>query len=90
MNSQKTKTNEYTLVYGKAVAGVVMEPSKEGWRVTVAWEFPKAAVDGFFALAYAVVEDTDFSFRQIIDHIADYGVDVTNLQEFKKKFPNLF
>lgn len=91
MNSQKTKTKEYTLVNGKAVAGVVIEAYfNDSWAVTVAWEWPMIAEDGFFALTHLVIENTDFNKNEMIAQVADYGIDVSHIEKFQKKFPKLF
>lgn len=90
MNSIKTKSNQYTLVNGKAIGGVVMEPTETGWMVYVAWEWPAPASDGFFAIVAAAVENTAFRMEELVNHVADYGRDVTHIPEIRKLFPQLF
>lgn len=90
MNSIKTKSNNYTLVNGKAVAGVVIMPSAGCWAVVVAWEWADQADRRFFALVELTVEITAFTMEQLVDHVADYGMDVTHLQRCRDLFPNLF
>lgn len=90
MNSIKTKSTSYSLVNGKAVGGVVIEPIVTGWMVYVAWEWPAPASDGFFAIVGAAVENTAFSMNELINHVADYGRDVTHIEEIRALFPQLF
>lgn len=90
MNSIKTKSKEYTLVGDKAIGGVVIEPTESGWMVYVAWEWPAPASDGFFAIVRAAVENTAFRMEELVDHVADYGQDLTHLEEIRALFPQLF
>lgn len=91
MNSLKTKSNNYNLINDKAVAGVVINAvENDAWAVYVAWEWPGMATDKFFAIAHAIVDNTSFNLPQLIDHVADYGHDVTLSHSAKKLFPQLF
>lgn len=90
MNSIKTKSNDYKLMNGKAVAGVVMTPGVGCWEVVVAWEWPDQARQGFFALIELKMDLNPLPMELIIDYVADYGVDVTHLQRCRDLFPNLF
>lgn len=90
MNSIKTKSKNYTIVSDKAIGGVIIEPTASGWMVYVAWEWPAPASDGFFAIVAAAVENTAFGMEELVNHVADYGRDVTHIPEIRKLFPKLF
>ena len=91
MNSLKTKTKNYSLVNGKAIAGVVLIPKDGYFMAYVAWEWIEQANEKFFAIiesAHLVGNDTITS--ETINWVADYGHDVTHKKEIQKLFPQLF
>ena len=91
MNSIKTKSNKFSLIEGKAIAGVVFVPSNGHFIVYVAWEWPRQANEGFFAIVQSSGHVRHFTLNQkTINHVADYGSDVTHLKEVRKLFPTLF
>lgn len=91
MNSVKTKSNNYSKVGGKAIAGVVLVPENGHFNVYVAWEWEDQAENSHFAIIespHLVGNDTFTS--ETINNIADYGRDVTSDKNIRKHFPNLF
>lgn len=91
MKSLKTKTNNYTLVKSKAIAGFVLIPVNGHFMGYVAWEWEDVAKQKFFAIIeapYLIGNDTLTS--ETINWIADYGNDVTFDLEAQKLFPQLF
>lgn len=90
MNSIKTKSNNYTIVNGKAIGAVVFDPSQKGWMVYVAWEWPDQADKNFFAIVGAAIDQTGASMEDIIDHVADYGQEFTHFEEIRALFTELF
>ena len=91
MNSIKTKTKKYTLINNKAIAGVLITPTaNNSLMVYVVWEQVKQAEDYIFAISGAAVEHTKFSYNNLIDYVADYGMDVTHIKEIRQLFPTIF
>ncbi len=91
MNSQQTKSNNYSLVSGKAIAGVVLIPEGGHFNMYVAWEWEDQAENKFFAIIecpHLIGNDTLNS--ETINNVADYGTDVTHDENVRKHFPNLF
>lgn len=89
MDSIKTKTDNYSIVNGKAVAGVVLVPKAGGFIGYVAWEWEEEAKKKNFA----IVESNHiigYFDSEWIDKIADYGNDVTHKEEIRNMFPQLF
>ncbi len=89
MNSIKTKSNNYTLVNGKAIAGVVLVPKADHFIGYVAWEWEDEAK----MKKFAIIESSHligYFDSDWIDKIADYGNDVTHKKEIQKLFPQLF
>lgn len=89
MDSIKTKTDNYSLVNGKAVAGVVLIPKSDHFIGYVAWEWEDQAKKKFFAIIESPHLIGNFH-SEFIDNIADYGNDVTHKREIQKLFPQLF
>ena len=91
MNSLKTKTDKYSLVNGKAIAGLVLIPEDGHFKAYVAWEWEKAADEQFFAIIEAphLIGSATLN-SETINWIADYGNDVTYFTEIQKLFPHLF
>ncbi len=91
MNSIKTKSQNYSLVNGKAVGGVVLIPKNGHFTVYVAWEWEGEAQKGIFAIVEAPeVIGNDVLSPETINNIADYGRDVTDDKKIRKHFPMLF
>jgi len=91
MNSIKTKSTNYSLVNGKAIAGVVFVPHEGHFIVYVAWEWEDQAAQKFFAIIqspYLLGNDT--LSGETIDMVASYGTDVTHKKDIQKLFPQLF
>lgn len=90
MDSIKTKSNNYALVEGKAIAGVVLVPEDRSFIIYVAWEWENQAKKKFFAITKRKVHSLLDDLHGIIDRSADYGDDVTHHPEAQKLFPLLF
>lgn len=91
MNSIKTKSNNYSMVKSKAIGGVVFVPCEEYFRVYVAWEWEDQAKNKFFAIIRSAhLLSVANLCCEFVDHIADYGTDVTHDKEVRKLFPQLF
>lgn len=91
MNSLKTKSNNFSLVKGKAIAGFLLIPKDDYFMGYVAWEWEDQAEKKFFAIIeskHLIGNDTLTS--ETINWIADYGNDVTDRKEIQKLFPHLF
>lgn len=89
MDSVKTKSDKYTLIGDKAIAGVVLVPAGKYLTAYVAWEWENQAKQKFFAIIKTDVL-VDLSLTVLINHVADYGTDVTHDPEARKLFPLLF
>jgi hypothetical protein len=89
MNSIKTKSNQYSLVNGKAIAGVVLVPEAGHFRAYVAWEWEERAKEKCFAIIESSHLVGHFT-QEWINTVADYGTDVTHKKEVRKLFPHLF
>lgn len=89
MNSQKTKSNNYSLVAGKAIGGVVLIPANGHFNMYVAWEWEDQAKKKFFAITESIIGNDTLDSGSI-NNIADYGNDVTHKKEIQKLFPQLF
>lgn len=91
MNSIQTKSNNYSLIRGKAVGGVVFVPHQGHFKVYVAWEWEDQAKKRQFAIIEAPhTIGNDMLSGETIDNIANYGRDVTHDKAVRKHFPNLF
>jgi len=91
MNSQKTKSKNYSLVNGKAIAGLVLIPKDGYFQAYVAWEFEDQAKKKFFSIIESPhLVGNDMLTNQTINWIADYGNDVTYKKDIQKLFPQLF
>lgn len=91
MNSLKTKSKNYSLVNGKAIAGLVLIPKDGYFQAYVAWEWEASAKEKFFAIIespHLIGNDTLTS--ETINWIADYGNDVSSNKNIQKLFPHLF
>ncbi|GEM_PF-5221636 len=89
MDSIKTKTDNFSILNGKAIAGVVLVPKAGHFVGYVAWEWEDQAKMKNFA----IVESNHligYFDSEWIDKIADYGNDVTHKKEIQKLFPHLF
>lgn len=89
MNSFRTKTNNYSIVNGKAIAGIVLVPKSGHFIGYVAWEWEDQAK----LKNFAIIESNDLIGNfdsDWIDKIADRGNDVTHKKEIQKLFPQLF
>ena len=89
MNSQKTKSNNYSLVSGKAIGGVVLIPTGGYFNMYVAWEWEDQAKNKFFAITESMIGN-DTLYSGSISNVADFGKDVTHKKEIQKLFPQLF
>ena len=91
MNSIKTKSNNYSRVAGKAIGGVVLIPENGHFNSYVAWEWEDQAQNKYFAIIQAPhLIGNDTLNSETINNIADYGKDVTDDENVRKHFPNLF
>lgn len=91
MNSVKTKNKNYSLVKGKAIAGVVLIPCNGHFMAYVAWEWQNQADKKHFAIIESPhIIGNDVIDSETINNIADYGNDVTDDISIRKHFPNLF
>ncbi len=91
MNSIKTKTKQYTLINNKAIAGVLITPTvNNSLMVYVVWECLNQAENYFFAISGSAVELTNFNYNSLVNHVADYGMDVTSVKEIRRLFPTIF
>jgi hypothetical protein len=91
MDSLKTKSDNYSLVAGKAIGGVVLVPEGGHFNMYVAWEWEDQAENKFFAIVecpHLIGNDTLNS--ETINNVANYGTDVTHKKEVQKLFPQLF
>lgn len=91
MNSIKTKQKHFVISEtNKAIGGVALVPKENGeFRVYVAWEWPDQARAGFFAVIASIDTYKNIS-SETINHVADYGDDITHNTELVKSiFPNL-
>ncbi|WP_432671829.1 hypothetical protein [Flavobacterium sp. SM2513] len=91
MNSLKTKSKNYSLVNGKAIAGLVLVPKDGHFQAYVAWEWEHVAKEKIFAIIEAphLIGNATFS-NETINWIADYGNDVSHSKYAQKLFPQLF
>lgn len=89
MDSIKTKTNNYSLLRGKAIAGVVLVPKNGCFIGYVAWEWEDQANMKFFAISESTHLIHHFD-SECINNIADFGNDVTHKKEIQELFPNIF
>lgn len=89
MDSIRTKTNSYSLLNGKAIAGVVLVPKSGYFIGYVAWEWEDQAKKKNFAITESSHLFGHFD-SEWINKIADFGNDVTHKKEIQKLFPNLF
>lgn len=89
MNSTKTKSKQFVNLEGKAIGGIAFVPEDGFFRIYVAWEWDEQASNGFFA----VVKSTK-TYKNVasahVEHVADYGTDITDTDEAKRLFPYLF
>ena len=91
MESIKTKSNNYSLVNSKAIAGVVLVPKAGHFIGYVAWEWEDQAQNYYFAIIESPhLIGNDNLNSETIKNIADYGNDVTHKKEIQKLFPHLF
>lgn len=91
MRSKKTKTNEYSLLEGKAITQVGLLAEGGGFRVYVAWEWENMAQRGFFGIIKSdKIYGSKTITHEIISEVADYGHDITDTPEAKSLFSNLF
>lgn len=91
MNSQKTKSDNYSLVAGKAIGGVVLVPEGGHFYMLVAWECEDYAKKKFFAIVQSpILIGNDNLHSETINNVANYGTDVTHKKEIQKLFPHLF
>lgn len=90
MNSVKTKTTDFSIVKGKAIAAIVLVPEKGQFRAYVAWEWEGQARQGNFAIIKAESFIDKENMAETINNIADYGTDVTHKPEVRKLFGMLF
>ncbi len=89
MESIKTKSNNYKLINGKAIAGIVLIPKNGQFIGYVAWEWETQAKQHQFAIIESASNINPLNSNWI-DNIADYGNDVTHKKEIRKLFPQLF
>lgn len=90
MNSLKTKSDNYTLIDDKAIAGVVLVPIGNTFTIYVAWEWEIPAKNKFFAIVKCDLIPYNQDIRGLISRSANYGFDVTHDIEARKLFPLLF
>lgn len=90
MNSVKTKSSRYSMVKGKAIAGIVLIPEQGQFRAYVAWEWEDQAKHGHFAIIESNTLIDKGNLTEAINNIADYGNDVTHKVEARSLFGNLF
>lgn len=90
MNSIKTNSTNYTLVKGKAIAGVALIPEGGQFRAYVAWEWEDQAINGHFAIIESNTLVDKENLADFVNNIADYGNDVTHKDHAKLLFANLF
>jgi hypothetical protein len=90
MDSIKTKSNDYSRINGKAIAGIVLIPEKGQFRAYVAWEWEDQAIQGNFAIIESQTLIDKENIAETINNIADYGNDVTHKKEIQKLFGKLF
>lgn len=89
MDSIKTKAKNYSMINRKAIAQVVIIPEGGYFRVYVAWEWEEQAKKGIFA----IIKSTGLHRHgnvDVIEQVADYGIDITDTPEAKQLFANLF
>ncbi len=43
-----------------------------------------------FAISGSAVELTNFNYNSLVNHVADYGMDVTSVKEIRRLFPTIF
>ncbi|HLP03865.1 MAG TPA: hypothetical protein VK152_00410 [Paludibacter sp.] len=89
MNSHKSKIRKYSTINRKAIAGVVLVPEKDYFRIYVAWEWPEAADSGFFAVMKSN-KLYNCADEKTINAVCNFGDDITGTPEAKRIFHDLF
>ena len=89
MNSVQTIATNYIVVDKKCIAQVAFVAEKNGFRIYVAWEWENMAKSGIFGFTKSATLFKYITPDAIIE-AANFGWDISETEEVKRVFANMF